>query len=284
MAIGAFPLAKLGALLLKQISKPLANAVKNRAKTHPTFRTYVCMPPAQFYNWCEVKFKMYLLNLGKPVEVPKLNENQAIELGANILGEGIIFAIAAAILISEYMRQIKKETAKEAAKKDEMDQIRNSIQDMFFESQKNSTEIKELTRHIHFLESELKKFPPPKPPSDPVQPKSPEENQPKDSSPTNINYLHRQPNLSRTNLYHGVIRNNSNRVQEIPAGKSSILSALSYLEEELQIGDRDQYIVEESNGVVMDALDYLDTDVFRTSADNNVILVLKNAPYASRFC
>lgn len=47
---------------------------------------------------------MWILNLGKPVNVPVLNEAQAIELGANLLGEAIIFIIAAGILINEYSR------------------------------------------------------------------------------------------------------------------------------------------------------------------------------------
>ena len=42
-----FPVVKLGALLVKQISKPLATFVKNRAKNNAFFRTYICMPPAQ---------------------------------------------------------------------------------------------------------------------------------------------------------------------------------------------------------------------------------------------
>lgn len=56
------------------------------------------------YNWCEVKAKMWILNLGKPVNIPVLNEAMAIELGANLLGEGLIFLIAAGIVISEYNR------------------------------------------------------------------------------------------------------------------------------------------------------------------------------------
>lgn len=47
MVVGAFPAAKLAALLLKQISKPIANVIKEKAKSSPVFRTYVCMPPAQ---------------------------------------------------------------------------------------------------------------------------------------------------------------------------------------------------------------------------------------------
>lgn len=249
------------------------------------------MPPAQFYNWCEVNFKMYLLNLGKPVEVPKLNENQAIELGANILGEGIIFVIAAAILVAEYIRQTNKEAVKEEAKLAEMRRICTAIDDLFFEGQKNSTEIKELTRHVHFLESELKKFPPPQPPAPPAPAKprlmEPEE---KDASPSNISYLHQQPTFSKKKIYRGVLRERSNQIHDVPIQdvpikkSSSILAALNYLEDELLLGEKDNHIEEQSNGIIMDALDYLETDVFKNSSDNNVIFVLKNAPYASRFC
>lgn len=47
MVIGAFPVMKLGVLAVRQIAKPIADIIKARAKTHPYFRNYVCMPPAQ---------------------------------------------------------------------------------------------------------------------------------------------------------------------------------------------------------------------------------------------
>lgn len=47
MVVGVFPIAKLGALFLRQVSKPIANFAKERAKNNYFFRTYVCMPPAQ---------------------------------------------------------------------------------------------------------------------------------------------------------------------------------------------------------------------------------------------
>nr|CAD7425593.1 unnamed protein product [Timema monikensis] len=47
MVVGAFPIAKLGTLLLRQISKPIANIAKEKAKQSHFFRTYICMPPAQ---------------------------------------------------------------------------------------------------------------------------------------------------------------------------------------------------------------------------------------------
>lgn len=56
------------------------------------------------YNWCEIKLKMWVMNLGKPVNIPVLSEAMAIELGANLLGEGIVFTIAAGVLFAEYSR------------------------------------------------------------------------------------------------------------------------------------------------------------------------------------
>ena len=44
MAIGAFPLAKLGFVLVKQISKPIANGIANRARKSKLFRNYICIP------------------------------------------------------------------------------------------------------------------------------------------------------------------------------------------------------------------------------------------------
>ncbi|KAF7280932.1 hypothetical protein GWI33_005396 [Rhynchophorus ferrugineus] len=148
MVIGAFPAAKLGALLIKQVSKPIANVVKNQAKSSPVFRKYVCMPPAQFYNWCEIKSKMWILNLGKPINVPVLNEAQAIELGANLLGEAIIFIIAAGILINEYNRSSKKEAAKEEARKQELIDLRNDIRELYIQAEEERAQIRELIRRL----------------------------------------------------------------------------------------------------------------------------------------
>ncbi|XP_023018129.2 putative OPA3-like protein CG13603 [Leptinotarsa decemlineata] len=166
MVVGAFPAAKLGALILKQISKPIANVLKSQAKSSPVFRKYVCLPPAQFYNWCEVKSKMWILNLGKPVNIPVLNEAMAIELGANLLGEGIIFLIAAGILISEYNRSSKKEAAKEEAKQQEMTELKNTIRELFLQSEEQAAHIRELTRRLGDTESKISnKQLPPKSPS-----------------------------------------------------------------------------------------------------------------------
>lgn len=49
---------------------------------------------------------MWALNVGrkKPVKVPQLNEANAVELGANLLGEFVVFSIGALCLFLELSR------------------------------------------------------------------------------------------------------------------------------------------------------------------------------------
>ncbi|XP_030370848.1 putative OPA3-like protein CG13603 isoform X2 [Scaptodrosophila lebanonensis] len=145
--------AKLGVLAIKQISKPVANVLKANAKSSPFFRKYICMPPAQFYNWVEVKTKMWALNLGRPVTVPPLNEAMAIELGANLLGEFIIFAIGAGLLIFEYSRQAIKESKKAEAIEMEKRQMSLTLTEMGFRLERQDAQIREMTRVLADLDS-----------------------------------------------------------------------------------------------------------------------------------
>ncbi|SPP87732.1 putative OPA3-like protein CG13603 [Drosophila guanche] len=154
MVIGVFPAAKLGVLAIKQISKPIANVLKSNAKSSPFFRKYICMPPAQFYNWVEVKTKMWALNMGgRSVNVPPLNEAMAIELGANLLGEFIIFTIGAGLLIFEYSRQSIKETKKTEEIQMEKMQMTNTLTEINFRLERQDAQIREMTRVLADLDS-----------------------------------------------------------------------------------------------------------------------------------
>lgn len=132
----AFPLAKLGFLVIKQISKPIAQGFARRAKQSRIFREYICIPIAQFYHWYDVKvslskfkdrvpfcmfcfyfiffkqFRMRVLKLGNATTIPKLNEERAIETGSQLLSELIILGIASGMLMYEYQRSAEKEEAK----------------------------------------------------------------------------------------------------------------------------------------------------------------------------
>ena len=156
MVAGAFPLVKLGVLAIRQISKPIANALKERAKQSPFFRTYICMPPAQIYHWVEVNVKMKMLGLGKPSQVQKLNENAAIDLGAELLGEFTIFVIGAGTLTAEYVRQARKSAQEAQALEDRWNSIENRVEELEFTIEKQRTEIRELTRQTYSFQSKTK--------------------------------------------------------------------------------------------------------------------------------
>lgn len=47
MVVGAFPIAKLLYLGIRQMSKPVANRIKAGARRSDFFKTYICLPPAQ---------------------------------------------------------------------------------------------------------------------------------------------------------------------------------------------------------------------------------------------
>ncbi|XP_040298233.1 optic atrophy 3 protein [Bufo bufo] len=112
MVVGAFPIAKLLYLGIRQISKPLANRIKAGARRSEFFRTYVCLPPAQVYHWVEMRAKMRIMGF-RGAAIKPLNEEVAAELGAELLGEATVFLIGGACLVAEYSRQATNSRRKE---------------------------------------------------------------------------------------------------------------------------------------------------------------------------
>ncbi|XP_064345498.1 optic atrophy 3 protein isoform X2 [Camelus dromedarius] len=106
MVVGAFPMAKLLYLGIRQVSKPLANRIKEAARRSEFFKTYICLPPAQLYHWMEMRTKMRLMGFNAE-SVKPLNEEAAAELGAELLGEATIFVMACSCLVLEYWRHQK---------------------------------------------------------------------------------------------------------------------------------------------------------------------------------
>ena len=108
------------------------------------------------------------MDMGKVVQVPKLNEAIAVELGANLLGEFVIFAIGAGLLLLEYQRwnctylayyqrnlsillsfrQVRKEEAKEQVVLQEKLELNASMNELFFQVERQDTQIRELNRVI----------------------------------------------------------------------------------------------------------------------------------------
>lgn len=104
---------------------------------------------------------MYVMNLGKPTKVAKLNEAMAIELGANLMGEVIIFSVAGGCLILEYNRQVAKEMKKEEARLQQLQKFTDDIEKLNKMTSVQQREIqylqeafKELAKHTRHKLSE----------------------------------------------------------------------------------------------------------------------------------
>lgn len=80
------------------------------------------------YHWMEVNVRMRMLGLGKAQSVERLSEEMAIELGAEMLGEFVIFSMAAVTVVLEYKRSSKKEALKEEKQKHDFLMLQQKLQ------------------------------------------------------------------------------------------------------------------------------------------------------------
>ncbi|XP_010612949.1 optic atrophy 3 protein [Fukomys damarensis] len=126
MVVGAFPMAKLLYLGIRQVSKPLANRIKEAARRSEFFKTYICLPPAQLYHWAEMRTKMRIMGFSADAVKP-LNEAAAAELGAELLGEAIIFITACSCLMLEYWRQQSHRRRKKEQRRLSWDALQDEV-------------------------------------------------------------------------------------------------------------------------------------------------------------
>lgn len=99
---------------------------------------------------------MYLMNLGKPTKVAKLNEAMAIELGANLMGEVIIFSVAGGCIMLEYYRQAAKEAKKEELRLAQLEQFTNEIELLQGKTTKQEMELERLESIVAELANRAK--------------------------------------------------------------------------------------------------------------------------------
>ena len=74
-----------------------------------------------------------------------------------LLSEFILVAVASAIVIYEYNRSSKKEEEKERQIEQEKEDLNNRVQDLEFAVEKQSTQLKELTRLLITVRDDLQK-------------------------------------------------------------------------------------------------------------------------------
>jgi len=162
-----FPVAKLGYLAIKQIAKPLTNVIKHQATQSPWFRKTLLAAPAQWYHRVETTIRMKVLGIGRAKKVKQLDEEQAVQLGADMLGEIIIFTVGTAVIAAEYMRQVRKDASKEDKQNDRLSIVEGKVQELGLTIEQQSAEIRALNRTITSLQGSASEKPLPKKIHDP---------------------------------------------------------------------------------------------------------------------
>ncbi|XP_040032481.1 optic atrophy 3 protein homolog [Gasterosteus aculeatus] len=156
MVVGAFPIAKLLYLGVRQMSKPVANRIKAGARRSEFFRTYVCLPPAQIYHWIEMRTKMRIMGF-RGSTIKPLNEDAAGELGAELLGEAIIFIIGGGCMVLEYSRQAANSRRKEEEQNETITSLQTQIGELALTTETLDAQLREINRLLLSLPAPTKK-------------------------------------------------------------------------------------------------------------------------------
>ncbi|VDQ07867.1 unnamed protein product [Trichobilharzia regenti] len=88
------------------------------------------------------------MGLQKPKEVAKLSEDAAVDLGAEVLGEVIIFVVGASCLLLEYRRQVRKEANKEDYVQKTLDQLTSQVNELMTLVDIQEAKVRELTKAV----------------------------------------------------------------------------------------------------------------------------------------
>jgi len=108
------PLVKLGGLVLRTLTKPVAKALKSRAKTQ-VWLNGICEQLGQKQHQMSLTFQMSFrghVSTGT-IKIKDLPSDQAVENGADLLGELLIFSVAVVVASFEYDRSSKSAKEKE---------------------------------------------------------------------------------------------------------------------------------------------------------------------------
>ena len=134
----AFPLAKLGVLLVKQISKPISRRVAKTASHSQIFRDWICIPIGQVFHNVEVRIKRASLDLPfnragdkqTKYKVPRLSDKQAVEQGSEIISEVLILSVAIGVIVYEFTKSQQEKREEEAVKAHERQMLREKLYNM----------------------------------------------------------------------------------------------------------------------------------------------------------
>ncbi|XP_060733437.1 optic atrophy 3 protein homolog isoform X2 [Tachysurus vachellii] len=112
--------------------------------------SYVCHSEA--YHWIEMKTKMRIMGF-RGSAIKPLNEDAAAELGAELLGEAIIFIIGGGCLVLEYSRQAANSRRKEEELNVTISSLQTQIGELALTTETLDAQLREVNRLLLSLPS-----------------------------------------------------------------------------------------------------------------------------------
>lgn len=120
------PLFKLGVLLVKQATKPMARAIKARSQASENL-SKLCEFVGQTWHVQTTKLNLYVQG-HKVKGVKPLNEAEAVQSGAELVADGFVLGIGIAALIIESRRSAKSAAEKAIQKAERRQQKMEAMQ------------------------------------------------------------------------------------------------------------------------------------------------------------
>ncbi|KAJ3309712.1 hypothetical protein HDV04_005829 [Boothiomyces sp. JEL0838] len=144
---------KLGSLLVKTLSKPLANTLKRRAQSNPKFESF-CINLAQAYNRADVNLKMTFFDY-KTEPIKPLSEAKAVELGANFLSEIIIFSVGVLTILGETWRSSRSKNNQRHEMEKDILELEGKLMELKSKLALKSGELEMLNHTVTIQSSEI---------------------------------------------------------------------------------------------------------------------------------
>ncbi|XP_006647204.1 OPA3-like protein [Oryza brachyantha] len=142
------PLAKLGTLALKTMSKPIAIRLKTEASRHPQFRQLI-INLAQANHRISTNIQRRIYGHSTQVEIRPLNEEKAVQAAADLIGELFVFSVAGAAVIFEVQRSARSEARKEEARRNEIEALRQKEDQLAHEIEIVKQKLSEIEHHAN---------------------------------------------------------------------------------------------------------------------------------------
>ncbi|XP_038548857.1 optic atrophy 3 protein homolog isoform X2 [Micropterus salmoides] len=99
------------------------------------------------YHWIEMRTKMRIMGFRGSVIKP-LNEEAAAELGAELLGEAIIFLVGGGCMVLEYSRQASNSRRKEEELNDTIASLQTQLAELTLTTETLDAQIREVNRQL----------------------------------------------------------------------------------------------------------------------------------------